>query len=107
MTSNGVGGSGTSARYVPHLGGMGSGRGRRTQGGRGGRKRRRGREGRWGMEGTRRGGLSGAQPRAAVNCLEVKVLENPFRSLRTLSAHPSQLEIGVLSRSMTVAARSS
>ena len=40
-----------------------------------------------GVESTPRGG--------AVNCTPVKILEKPFRSQRTLSAHPSQLETGV------------
>ena len=43
----------------------------------------------------------------AVYCNQVKPLEKPFLSLRTLSAHPSQLEIGVLSSSMSVAPPSS
>ena len=32
----------------------------------------------------------------AADCPQVKILEKPFRSLRSLSAHPSQLQIGVL-----------
>ena len=43
----------------------------------------------------------------AVSCTQVKILGKPFRSLRTLSAHPSQLEIGVLSSRMGVAPPSS
>ena len=35
---------------------------------------------------------------SAVNCTQVKILEKPFRSQRTLSAHPSRLEIGGLIR---------
>ena len=31
-----------------------------------------------------------------MNCTQVKILKKPFSRLRTLSAHPSQLEIGVL-----------
>ena len=42
-------------------------------------------------------------PGGAVNCTQVKILAKPFRSLLTLSAHPSQLDIGVLSSSMGVA----
>ena len=36
-------------------------------------------------------------------CAQVKILGKPFRSQRALSAHPSQLEIGGLSSSMSVA----
>ena len=36
----------------------------------------------------------------AVNCTKVKILEKPFCNQR---AHPSQLEIGLLSSSMSVA----
>ena len=36
-----------------------------------------------------------------MNCTQVKILEKPFRSQRTLRARPSQLEIGVLSSSMS------
>ena len=43
----------------------------------------------------------------AVDCAQVKILGKPFRSQRTLSAHPSQLEIGALSSSMSVAPPSS
>ena len=43
----------------------------------------------------------------ALNCAQVIILENPFRSQRTLNAHPSQLQIGVLSSSMSVAPPSS
>ena len=39
----------------------------------------------------------------AVKCTQVKNLESRFRSLRTLRAHPSQLDIGVLSSSISVA----
>ena len=39
----------------------------------------------------------------AVNCTQVKILGIPFRNLRTLSAHPSPLEIGVLRSSIRVA----
>ena len=43
----------------------------------------------------------------AVSCTQVKILEQPFRSLRTLSAQPSKLEIGALSSSMSDAPPSS
>ena len=39
----------------------------------------------------------------AVNCAQVRTLGEPFRSQRTQRAHPSPLEIGVLSISMSVA----
>ena len=42
-----------------------------------------------------------------MNCARVKILGKPFRSLRTLSAHPSPLEIGVLGSSISVAPPSS
>ena len=42
-----------------------------------------------------------------MNRTQVKNLDKLFRSLRTLSAHPSQLEIDLLSSSMSVAAPSS
>ena len=38
-----------------------------------------------------------------MNCAQVKILETPFRSQCALSAHPSPLEIGVLSGSLSVA----
>ena len=38
-----------------------------------------------------------------VNCAQVKFLGLPFRSQRTLGAHPSPLGIGVLSRRWSVA----
>ena len=38
-----------------------------------------------------------------MKCAQVKILRIPLRSQRTLSAHPSPLEIGLLSSSMNVA----
>ena len=38
-----------------------------------------------------------------MNCAQVKILGKPFRSQRTLSAHPSPLGIAVLSSSWSVA----
>ena len=52
-------------------------------------------------------GVTSTPRGAAVNRTWVKILETPFRSLRALNAHPSQLEIGVLSSSMGVASPSS
>ena len=46
--------------------------------------------------------LWSASLRGAVDCTQVKILEEPFRSSRALSAHPSRLEIGVPSSSMGV-----
>ena len=42
-----------------------------------------------------------------MNCAQVKFLGIPFRSQRTLDAHPSPLGIGVLSSSWSVAPPSS
>ena len=50
-----------------------------------------------------RSGVTNTPRRGDVNCAQVKSLGIPFRSQRTLSAHPSQLQIGVLSSSMSVA----
>ena len=55
------------------------------------------------IQGFPRSGVMHTPRGAAVKCAQMKILENPFRSQRTLRAHPSQLEIGVLSSSMSVA----
>ena len=42
-----------------------------------------------------------------VDCVQVKILGIPFRSQRSLNAHPSPLGIGILSSSWSVAPPSS
>ena len=50
-----------------------------------------------------RSGVTNTPRGGVVNCAQVKFLGIPFRSQRTLDAHPSPLGIGVLSSSWGVA----
>ena len=50
-----------------------------------------------------RSSVTNAPRGGAVNCAQVKFLGIPFRSQRTLSAHPSPLGMSVFSSSLTVA----
>ena len=50
-----------------------------------------------------RSGVTNTPRGGVVHCARVKFLGVPFRSQRALSAHPSPLEIGVLSSSLSVA----
>ena len=48
-----------------------------------------------------RSGVTRTPRGGAVNCAQVKILGKLFRDQSTLSAHPSQLEIGLLSSSLS------
>ena len=50
-----------------------------------------------------RSGVTNTPRGGDVNCAQVKILQIPLRSQHTLSVHPSSLEIGVLSSSLSVA----